>query len=127
MIVRRRYHYAAVYLAPHVISSQKVFCGQSLSVIQDDNVSNVHFSGFTAPTKLTINNAALITDITGFTYDDYIAGDWISFSPNQIFLGIYDDGVKMIIQDKAPVMLPYKYERASSPKVSNVVSIDSLR
>lgn len=77
MIIRRRYHYAAVYLSPEPVGSTKALCGQSLSVWEDGQDINTHFEGFVDRNHITDDNQVQITNITGFTMDKEIFGDWI--------------------------------------------------
>lgn len=102
--IRRRYHYAKIYIddeVPELIGNALV--GNRLDVqLSNGDFKRVPFGGFLRDPENRLQPVK-IQNIEAYADGGYFVGDWVELSPNALLLGeIIDGRVFVIVFDKLP-------------------------
>ncbi|WP_286824051.1 hypothetical protein [Idiomarina sp. UBA1919] len=103
--IRRRYHYAKIYIddeVPELIGKSLV--GSQLDVLlKNGDFERRPFGGFLRDPEQLLQPVKIL-NVEAYADGGYFTGDWVELSPNALLLGELIEGrTFIVIKDRLPV------------------------
>lgn len=123
-VVRRRYHYAAVYLNPNVLNNSRVLCSNHVTVYDSKGWVMLELKGFINKHDCSGNDDyTVIEDIEAYTPGDTILDQWIELGKDIWLQGIIRNSGVYVVQDSGQPIVVGERIKYSRVATNNVVTL----